>query len=75
MTSYGYVFKTKPRSVGRGGTRKYERKTTLQSGENLMTEYRGFLLDVVLTSATVFTIAGLAALLMFLFLLMKDLLK
>ena len=40
-----------------------------------MTDYRNFLLDVVLTSATVFTIAALAALLMFLFLLMKDLMK
>jgi hypothetical protein len=40
-----------------------------------MTDYRNFLLDVVLTSATVFTIAGLAALLMFLYLLMKDLTK
>ena len=40
-----------------------------------MTEYRGFLLDVVLTSATVFTVAALAALLMFIFMLMKDLAK
>jgi hypothetical protein len=40
-----------------------------------MTDYRGFLLDVVLTSATVFTVAGLAALLAFLYLLMKDLTK
>jgi len=40
-----------------------------------MTDYRGFLLDVVLTSGAVFTVAGLAALLMFLFMLMKDLTK
>lgn len=40
-----------------------------------MTDYRNFLLDVVLTSATVFTVAGLAALLAFLYLLMKDLTK
>jgi hypothetical protein len=40
-----------------------------------MTDYRNFLLDVALTSITVFTVAGLAALLMFLFMLMKDLTK
>jgi hypothetical protein len=40
-----------------------------------MTDYRNFMLDVVLTSATVFTVAGLAALLAFLYLLMKDLTK